>query len=156
MFLIIDINVIPKVFNYKHRDHAHYAEVNKCLFECEGKMLFGGTTFIDELQEFKKESYINIFNDLKRKNKWIELDIAEVNLEEKKIYAIQSKGQFNDAHLIACIVVSYKKNCACKVVCSEDKNADKYLTDKKFYSSSKHVPSIYRNKSDKHLLAECC
>ena len=118
-------------------------------------MIYGGETFKKEYKDFlssKENKNRKLFIELNNKKKIKELPKDEVDTLEAKLYLIEryGKNKFNDAHLIACCIIG-----KCKLICTDDSRADKYLKNKKFYSKSTMRPSIYRNIKHQHLLSKC-
>lgn len=107
-------------------------------------MVFGGTHYSKELEMQSK--YIPIIAELKRIHKVIVVDKDTVDDLEDKVKEIEPKKDFDDPHLVAIVEIS-----GCRIVCSDDKRADKYIKDERFYNKSKK-PSIYRTNNHSHLL----
>ena len=86
--------------------------------------------------------------ELKRKNRIVPVPDDEVDRKEQEIKNI-SKGLtlFNDQHIVALVIVS-----GCCVVCTKDKESDRFLKDKRFYPKGA-VPKIYRSAGSAKL---CC
>lgn len=151
MNLILDINILHKVLEPQSRHFADFKPVYKCIYECKGKVIWGGKTYKQEF--IKARKYLNVLTQLniKKPGKFFKLDDSAVNAKEKAIYDLQPKTRrFDDAHLIACAIIG-----RCKVICTDDSTADKYITDPRFYPKSTMRPSIYRNASHRHLLNDC-
>jgi predicted nucleic acid-binding protein len=156
MNIIVDTNVIHKVFVKGHEHFEHYASIYRCLIECKGKMIVGGTTFLKEIDAYRDVKYTRVLNELKKAGKLIVLPIKDVDKKEKELKLKNKSRDFDDAHLIACIIIADIELNRCTVLCTEDKRADKYIKDQAFYSTPKIIPSIYRNKSHIHLIRSCC
>lgn len=149
MRLIIDTNILHKLFDPGHQDHEHYKTVYHCLFKCKGQIFYGGKTFKKEIVENNKK-YISLFIELRKAGKAIVLDDVDVDNLESKFKIIEPNKNFDDPHVIACIVLS-----KAEILVSEDARADKYIKDRRFYPKKFPLPSIYRNNSHKHLIKKC-
>ena len=156
MLLIIDTNILHKVFNYEDPDFPEYKSVFKCISRCKGVMIYGGNTFTKEYGDFlkgKKNKNRKLIIELVKKKRILELpNKDEIDALEKKLYLIEKydKKKFNDAHLIACAIIG-----KCKLICTDDSTSDTYIRDPIFYPKSTMRPSIYRNKNHEHLLNKC-
>jgi len=150
MNLIIDTNIFHKFFDPTHLSHKNYRSVYKCLIECKGKMFIGGSKFEKELFNGLKK-YRGILLELRRKGKLVTLPKDEVDNEVIRLKHLEAKRDFDDPHLIACIILG-----SIKIICTDDSRADKYIKDSKFYPKSFKVPSIYRNFNHSHLVTACC
>ena len=148
MRLLIDTNVIHKVFDTNHKSFENYKMVHKCLFQCKGNMVLGGSTFEKEIS--LKGKYRKLLSELKRNGKLTILRREEVDILEEKLKAMENDNDFDDPHLIACVIL-FKVN----VVCTDDSRADKFITLRKFYPKRFSIPKIYRNKTHSHLMQPC-
>jgi predicted nucleic acid-binding protein len=158
MKLLIDTNVFHKIFDKKHAEFEHFAVPHKCLFDCKGRMVLGGTTFRNEIYREKDESgkpnhfakYRRILLELRKINSLEILDEKAVDKEEKRVIALEPSPDFDDPHIIACVIVG-----KVQVVCTDDKRSDRFVLDKKFYPKGHQKPKIYRDKRNVHLFNPC-
>lgn len=148
MRLIIDTNIIHKVFDTTHSSFDNYKIVHKCLFKCKGKMVLGGSTFEKEIS--LKGKYQKLLIELKRNGRLIILVKEEVDSLVNVLKKMEKDNDFDDPHIIACIIL-FKVN----VVCTDDARADKFIAQKKLYPKYFQIPKIYRNKSHSHLMQPC-
>lgn len=142
MCIIIDTNRIPQVFNTNCPSHCGFIDLHDWIFQKEGKLVYGGTTYNKELKKLKR-SYHTVFIELGRKRKLKILNDVDVDAWDKKI-----KKEFTgDTHILAIICVS-----RCSFVCSNDKGLIDLL--KKFSDYPPGTPKfkIFRDKRDKNLL----
>jgi len=149
MVIILDANILHKFFDILHEDHRHYKPVYKCLFEKKGKIVLGGTTLKKELLERNKK-FLPVFAELSRAGKILRLIDEEVDDLEKKLKDIEKSKDFDDPHIIACIILSKTE-----VLVSDDSRADRFIKDKRFYPKKFIIPSIYRLYSHRHLMDSC-
>lgn len=115
MCLVIDVNSIPSVFDTSANDHQEFEPVKKWILEGNGKMVYGGTKFLDELKKLPK--YVALINQLSSAGKTVVLDKNKVDKQTKEVENIVSKD-CDDPHLIAIVRTS-----RCRVVCTKDARA---------------------------------
>lgn len=139
MCLVIDVNSIPAVFDPNSKDHEEFEPVKKWIIEGKGKMIYGGTKFINELGKLPK--YAGLINQLSNAGKTVILDKERVDDEERKVEKIMSHG-CDDPHLIAIVRTS-----KCRVVCTKDSRADRHLKDHANYVKVCSPPKIYKGKA---------
>jgi hypothetical protein len=149
MKLLIDTNVFHKIFDAAHAEFDNFAGVNKCLLHCKGTMVVGGTRFQKELKPYYNK-YGKLLVELQKKTKLQVLDREVVDKEELRIKQLEADSDFDDPHIIACAILG-----RVEVVCTDDKRADKFILDKKFYPKQFRKPKIYRYKSHEPLLNKC-
>ncbi len=149
MKLLIDTNVFHKIFDATHAEFANFAVVNKCLLHCKGVMAVGGSRFQKELTT-NYGKYRKLLLELQKKSKLLVLDREMVDKEELRIKQLEADTDFDDPHIIACAILG-----KVEVVCTDDKRADKFILDKKFYPKQFRKPKIYRYKSHESLLNKC-
>jgi len=146
--LVIDCNIVHKVFDPGHASFADYQPVYDCIVSSQGsgQMVYGGTKYKTELSKciggFRK-----LFIELIIVNKLKELDKKLVDSKASQLKQIETARAFNDEHIVACVILG-----KAKVICSEDGKAHKYFKSKKLYPKRFKVPGIYQNKSHSHLL----
>ena len=151
MCLIVDVNTFPNVFSGNDKD---FAPVKDWILKSSGKMIIGGTKYREEIAKLPK--YARPLAELLKANKIVKIDDEIVDQREGVIQKLSASGDFDDQHLVALA----DESC-CKVICSLDRRADRFIRDKKFYAKSPSVPSIYRSKShvkllcDKNIVAKC-
>ncbi len=155
MHFILDTNIFPKIFNVSHSDFIHYKNVIKCIDECKGKFVIGGSQFLGEVFSNDTNSplkkYRKLLLEYQKKGKLKILDKFLVDKEVIRLKLIEPHNDFDDPHLIACSIIGFVN-----IVCTDDSRSDRYIKDKKFYPRRFPVPSIYRNKNHKHLVQDCC
>lgn len=149
MRLLIDTNIFHKFFNVNHKEHNEFKKAHKCLFDCKGVMLFGGSTFEKEIN-ISLSSYKKILIELSKSGKFIQLDKSTIDLEEKRIKLLEKSNDFDDPHIISCVI-----NGKIQIICSDDSRADKYIKDPKFYPKQFSIPKIYRKSIHHKLLNDC-
>lgn len=149
MRLLIDSNIFHKFFDTSHKEHPSYERVYRCLFECKGKMYSGGSTFEKEIRDHLKK-YRRILVELSRRGKLEILPTIEVDKETKRIKQLDNDTDFDDPHIIACVILG-----KIQVVCTDDSRADRFIKDSKFYPKHFRIPSIYRTSAHKHLVQSC-
>ena len=147
MCIVIDMNVFSSIFSPQHLEPAEYIDVYNWITKGKGFIVFGGTHYLKELKAIK--SYLSLVTELSRKGRTRILADNLVDKEEDYLNSLLKGSSCDDCHLIAIIRVS-----RCRLICSNDKRADKYLKDRKYYLKGQKIPHIYRKKSHKHLLCD--
>lgn len=141
MNIIIDTNTINYVFDRTSVHHKNYKPILDCITNRTSNhtMIYGGDKFLKELRHFLKK-YAKLLSELRNLRKIEELPKDKVNKLCVKIKKIEPCKDFDDEHLIACIILG-----KCKLVVTEDSRSHKYIKDENgiFYSSPKDKPSIY-------------
>lgn len=154
MCIIIDTNTFSKVFESFNKHHSEFKPVLHWVCVGKGKVVYGGSKYKGELRKAKK--YLRLFTLLQSANKLVEISDEEIDREQTRIEQLVTDPDFDDPHLIAIVIVS-----GCKLICSEDSRADKYIKNKALYPKHFDRPRIYRQSSHSDLLcdqniADCC
>ncbi len=147
MCIVLDINCLSPVFNKEDEYHDDFKPVLNWIIKGKGKLVYGGKKYKEELRKAKK--YLKILILLKKRNKIVEIDDKKADKEHKKLLEKIEEPDFDDPHLIAIIIVS-----GCKLICSVDKRAYKFIKEKSLYPAHFETPRIYRGKSNKNLLSD--
>jgi len=145
MCIIIDTNTFSSVFDRTSGDHHNFSPVLNWIIEGEGKIIYGGSKYKLELRTAAK--FLKLFGQLKRSRKVIEVDEAEVDKYQADLEIIERHKDFDDSHLVAICYVS-----KCRLICSVDKRAFRFLTRKDFYPQNSPRPSIYSGNKNSDLL----
>ena len=138
MELIVDINIAPVVFSSTPGD---YSELRNCIFSIKGNgiLVYGGNKFLKEYRSIIVKHQL-LFVELEKIGKIRILDNTTINKEEIRLKTLAPEKNFDDEHIIACIIHSN-----CKLVCTDDKRMDKYIKDKdKLFSKKPMKVKIYR------------
>lgn len=141
MCVVVDTCALHKVFR---QDDGPFLPVQEWLRHGKGKLVLGGSTYERELKAAAK--YIHIIAELKRAGKVVVVDRGVVDATEKCIRQLEPNKDFDDPHLVAIVNVS-----RCRIVCTDDARADRFLRQARFYKNCKR-PAIYRRRSHAHLL----
>ncbi len=155
MCIVIDTNAMASVFVTSSKEHNQFKPVHDWILHKNGTIVYGGTTYFNELVKTKK--FVPIFRRLKDKGKVIELhDCEKVDAIEECLKAKVNDKKFNDPHIVAIIIVS-----KCKIVCTKDGRSFKFVLDKTLYPKGISPPKIYKQESNKNILkndniAEIC
>jgi len=146
MNITIDTNVIHILIDKEHSDHKIFKLVINNLKKRKIIWVYGGSTYKSELSKICNESYQKFLKELSTGGAFLDLNKdREINKKEKDCYSIKCKtSHFNDAHLIAIIIVGNSE-----ILITMDKSSIKYVKDKKFYSNGFKIPIIL--KDEKHL-----
>ena len=155
MCIVIDTNAMASVFVTSSKDHNQFKPVYDWILHKNGKIVYGGTTYFNELAKTGK--FVPIFRRLKDIGKVIELhDCKKVDAIEEELKAKVSDKKFNDPHIVAIIAVS-----KCKIVCTKDRESFEFIKNKALYPKGTRPPKIYKQKRNKdilnnHNIAEIC
>lgn len=147
MCLVIDTNTLSCVFNETNANHEEFKPVFDWIETGKGKIVFGGTNYMKELE--KARQYLRLFVDYSKKGKTVRLKDDEVDKYEEEIKLRVNDSKFNDPHIMAIIAVS-----KCKVLCSNDKKSYIYIQNQELYPKGVNRPKIYSRKSCDNLLVD--
>lgn len=147
MCVIVDTNCFASVFDPKSEKHAEFSPVLDWILNGKGKLVYGGTKYI---QELSKTKYLKIFNILNSKaKKVVVVDKSKVDEVQIAIERSVIDPDFDDPHLPAIVIVS-----KCEVICSEDTRSVKFITDSNLYPKGVNIPKYYTSSRNKDLLCD--
>jgi len=146
MCLVLDANSFPAVFRTDTVDHKQFRPVTKWIMGGPGFLVYGGTTYKNELREMSK--YWSLVLELKKRGRVKEINDNVVNKHERKVKLLVGTCDCDDCHIIAIFRAS-----GCQLLCSKDRRADKYIKKKTLYDGGQTPPAIYR--SIKHVTLLC-
>lgn len=147
MCIIIDTVCFSKVFDPANAEHDRFQPVFSWVMDGDGSMIYGGTTYRIEISERIKR-FGRLLVDLERKRRLIRLDDTRVDETEAKLKVLEPCKEFNDAHIVAMVIVS-----KCCVVCTDDAESLPYLADRRLYPRGTKPPHVYHLKDHAKL---CC
>lgn len=149
MCIIIDVNVFGAVFDKDNAQHADFSPVKIWVTKKKGFLVFGGAKYIDELERATR--YHKILVELKKMGRVKQIKRDVVDADNALVDEMLAGTDCDDSHLIALVRVS-----GCRLICSNDISADRYLKKRKLYPKEKGLkpPSIYRSKKHKKLLCQ--
>jgi hypothetical protein len=146
MCLIIDTCTIPSVFNGSSQNHDRFIPVLEWITNGNGCMIYGGTKYKRELSKLPK--FFKIISELAKRRKAIELPSAPIDSYAAKLKKKVPDKDFDDEHLIALVAKS-----DCRVVCTDDSRAHRYLKRADLYPKKIKPPKIYKSARHSKL---CC
>jgi hypothetical protein len=147
MIVIIDVNCLPRVFNRKKDDGDEFVDVEPWIREGIGKMIVGGSKYLQELKKMPR--YLTLVNELKKNRKVISIFDRDVDNEERRVRQVCRDADFDDPHLVALVCVS-----KCPMICTADERAMPYLKKREFYPRGVKRPKIYCKKGCASLLSK--
>jgi hypothetical protein len=155
MCLVIDACCLAMVFDGNNREHSNFIPVLKWI-NGTGRMIYGGTTYNDELG--KASRFLPYVAELSRKRHTVRIPNATVDSIEAALKTQCPDPKFNDAHIVALVIAS-----GCCVVCTKDNDAISYLKRADLFAASGvSRPSIYKGHKthkklccDKHVVEIC-
>lgn len=145
MCIVIDTNTLSRVFDVANTEHDEYKPIYDWINYGKGKIVFGGTKYIQELGP----NYVKLFNIYKSMRLAVSLPIDAVDAEEKVVASIIQHPNFDDQHIVSILRLS-----GCKLVCSDDSRAYPFFKHNKFFGSSSKKPKIYSGKRNSDLLCD--
>lgn len=145
MCIIIDTNTFSSVFDKSSDTHNQFKPVLDWILFGNGKAVYGGTKYNNELKKAKR--YLKIFKILKDARKTIYIDSAKVDEYEIGLKLKLQHRDFDDPHIIAISSVS-----KCILICSCDSRSYPFLKDQTLYPKNHAKPKIYKNSKNKNLL----
>ena len=154
MCIVIDANTFSSLFKTNSSDHNDFHPVLEWICKGNGKIVYGGSKYNEELRSTKK--YNKLFRLFDAQRKVVKINDQEVDNEQARLENLIDHRDFDDPHIIAIIIVS-----RCKIVCSKDASAYPFIKDKALYSRGFERPRIYSRSSNADLLcdkliADCC
>ena len=147
MCIIIDTNCLASVFSKTAENHDEFEPVLEWMLHGKGKLICGGTKYIDELKKTKK--YLNIINCLKDKGKVIFADKENVDQEHSRIEKMVNDKDFDDPHLPAIVIVGKSK-----LICTKDTRSVKFITRTDIYPKGIDIPKYYTGARNIKLLSD--
>lgn len=132
------------VFDSSNANHEEFKPVKEWLFEGKGKIIYGGTKYINENLKYTK-----LFSELRKIGKAVFVSNTLVDEEENYVSEIIEDPDFDDQHLVALLRAS-----KCKVICSLDARAYPFFQHNCFFSPANKKPKIYSGIRNKRLLCD--
>lgn len=145
MCIIVDTNVLPNVFKQSSSNHSQFKPVRDWIIEGKGKIVFGGTKYIDEI----KGTYLAFFLQLKKAGKAVFIPSNLIDAEQLVVEGMIVHPDFDDPHLVGLLRVS-----GCKLICSLDSRAFPYFRHSLFFTPASNRPRIYSTLSNSNLLCD--
>lgn len=145
MCIIVDTNVLPSVFKQSSSNHSQFKPVRDWIIDGKGKIVFGGTKYINEI----KGTYLAFFLQLKKAGKAVSIPSDLVDAEQLVVGSMIVHPDFDDQHLVGLLRVS-----GCKLICSLDSRAFPYFRHTLFFSPASNRPRIYSTLTNSSLLCD--
>lgn len=145
MCIIIDINVLAAVFDEDTPNHNNFKPVFDWIMNGKGKVVFGGTQYMEELQP----AYKALFLQLKKAGKAVFVQSDFVDKEHQIVAQQIIHPDFDDPHLVGLLRVS-----GCRLICSLDKRAYPYFRHSLFFKPAVNKPRIYSSRTNVSLLCD--
>lgn len=150
MCVILDACVINIVFNAQAETHESFKPVLDLIRNNKnGKIIYGGTKYKRELKRAIGTKFISIISELDRAGKIIRLSDQAVNRTQHEVEQLEEHPDFDDPHLVAIVIVS-----GCKILCTTDKRATRFLKDQNLYPKSTMRPKIYSDRRNLPVLRD--
>jgi predicted nucleic acid-binding protein len=154
MCIIVDPPLFVALFKKSDTRHETFSPVLQWVKDGKGKFVVGGSLYQSELG--KVGTVLKPIQELEKKGKVVRRDKKKVDIQVEIVKTQEKSKDFDDPHLVALVLES-----GCRLVCTSDDRAHKYLKDEKFFKKNNSVPSLFTNASHKHLLCKsnivnCC
>lgn len=147
MCLIIDTCCFARVFDSDNEEHSEFEPVLSWVTKGDGRVIYGGSKYKKELR--KAHKYFSLLVELGRRGRVIRVDDGLVDSEEMKVKGREEDEDFDDPHLIALVIVS-----RCRIICTNDKRAHKFIKKAALYPKGISRPSIYSGRKNADLLTK--
>ncbi len=147
MCIVIDMNVIPSLFSSSAEDHDEFKPILTWITHDSGKIIYGGKKYKQELSKLKK--FLRFFSHLKRAGKVIEINDEQVDQYQEELEKKITHRDFDDAHIVAILVVS-----RCRLVATKEKRAIPFFKNIELYPSKIKKPKIYTGNRNTDLLSK--
>ena len=145
MPIVIDANTFAPVFNESCSLHSEFSPVRAWITDGPGLVVYGGTKYKKELHRAYR--YMRLVRQLKNANKAVEICQDRVDEREREIEELTRGSGCDDQHIIAIFCVS-----KCRLFCSHDGRADRYIKSQALYPKGQQRPKIYRSLANQGLL----
>ncbi|MFN9109065.1 MAG: hypothetical protein ACK5XN_03160 [Bacteroidota bacterium] len=145
MCIIVDTNVLASVFKQNASNHSQFKPILDWIVYGKGKLVFGGTQYINEI----KGSYLELFLQLKKAGKAVFIPTDLVDAEQLVVDGMIADPDFDDPHLVGLLRVS-----GCKLICSLDSRAFPFFRHALFFTPASSRPRIYSQLSNSSLLRD--
>lgn len=145
MCIIIDTNTLASVFSEDSEDHVEFKPVKDWIFNGAGKVVWGGSKYIEELK--KAHSYLVLINRLTSARLAVMINSEVVDKEAEYVTSLITHSDFDDQHLVGLLRTS-----GCKLICSKDKRAYPYFRHNLFFKPASYKPHIYSASRNASLL----
>lgn len=139
--IVIDTNTVSRVFDRENREHDQYAPVLNWILKGKGRMVYGGTTYQEEvpLDRWLKK-LPQLFRLLRDKGKLAMIHTETVDDLEERVKVFINDSRCDDPHIIALVIAS-----SCRLVCTDDRRSEEFLKSKSLYREFQaRVPKIYK------------
>jgi hypothetical protein len=145
MCLVIDTCCLARVFDPENKEHPQFKPILKWVRSGNGRMIYGGTKYNNELRKATK--YLGIVIELAKQQRVVRMPDEDVDRIADALKVKFPEGDFDDEHIVALVLAS-----RCRVVCTNDNGAIARLKCKEIFSSyGLKRPKIYRSASHKTL-----
>lgn len=145
MCIVIDVNVLPLVFDQNNAQHENFSPVNNWIFSNKGYLVYGGNSYRKELEKMPR--YMRLIRYLREDGKAIHVKDNEVDKVEVFISGKINKTDCDDPHIMAILAAS-----KCCLLCSCDLRSFEFIKNKKLYPKGTPKIKIYTSKKNVSLL----
>ncbi len=154
MCIVVDANTFSKVFNPKDNKFADFEPMRAWILSGPGKLVYGGTKYLEELTKANK--FLPLFAALKAGRKAVEIDRAAVDTECSRVEKLRTCTSFDDPQIVASVSAA-----AVGLLTTDDKGLRDAIKSREIINAIGFRPRIYSRPSNKSLLtnnriAPCC
>src|SRR2546426_1136744 len=101
MCVVIDICCVAKVFDPRNQHHQDYAPVFNWVTHGNGKMIYGGTKYGNELRRTSR--YFRLITELRRGGRAVKVRDDRADTIAADLKAIVNDPHFDDEHIAALV-----------------------------------------------------
>lgn len=145
MTIVVDVNVLPCVFNPSNQKHSEFCHVADWIYMGNGFLVFGGTRYKRELA--RMPSYLKLVRALKDAGQAIPIRDEAVDAQEGSVKMATRGTSCDDPHIIALLGVS-----RCPLLCSEDGRSYQFIRNRALYPRGAPRVRVYTGSRNRNLL----
>lgn len=145
MCIVIDVNVMPSVFDKQNVYHEDFLPVLNWIYKGKGVVIYGGSKYLKEIPG----KYLPILLQLNKARKAKYIPSAKVDSATQKVSQLISHKDFDDQHIVGLLKAS-----GCKLICSLDARAYPYFRHNLFFTPARNKPKIYSSNRNAQLLSD--
>ena len=104
MCIVIDTCTFASVFDPNSRKHNDFRPVRRWIVSGNGKVVYGGTKYKQELRKTSK--YLRIIAELSKASRVVAIPDESVDAKQREIEKAFNHRDFDDPHIVAIVIVS--------------------------------------------------
>ncbi len=148
MCLIIDTNILHPVFDHTNSEHRFFSCIKDWLkTNAKTRLIIGGTKYKTEIRSLTNGKYVAIYSQLRQAGRIIAEDDEVVDAKTIYLKSLEKDSSFDDAHVLALVVVS-----GCKILATNDQPFTRFAKMRKFYNKGQKPPLIFNQNTSSKVL----